>query len=177
MDVNRLLLGSAVIAAAAVLLTSASIVFAGGSAPADSREAVAPAAEDGKKKVRYRGESKSGQPIRFRLVERGSRAKVKHLAVDVVTECWADQDHDGNADKIVAHITGLHGRVLATGEFEVYYAPDEDTEYSISGRLVDGKARLNVVVGGWFGPDGIPNAGTLQCDNWGALYKAKPRAR
>ena len=36
----------------------------------------------------------------------------------------------------------------------------------------DRTAKLNVVVGGRFGPDGIPNSGDLECDNWGTRYKA-----
>ncbi len=92
-----------------------------------------------------------------------------------MTECWSDIDDDGIPDRIVAHITKLTGKVLPNGALEVYYAPDDDTEYLVEGTLKKRKAKLNVVVGGRFGADGIPNAGELECDNWGTRYKAKAR--
>ena len=160
------------VAATAILVSVA--VGIGGDPPG---AAGAQAAGEGKQKVRYKGKSRSGQPIRFTVVERQGRARITKLSVDVVAECWADADFDGNADKIVAHISGLDGKVSRDGLVEVYYAPDDDTEYLVDG-VLGGKgeaARLNVVVGGYFSADGVPNGGALECDNWGAIYKAKPR--
>ena len=128
-----------------------------------------------KQSASYRGKSKNGQPISFQLVRKGSRARVTNLAVDVVTECWADQNMDGVQDKVVAHITELGGSVSSEGEVDVYFAPDDDTEYVVEGTITGAKAKLNVIVGGRFGPDGTPNAGSLDCDNWGTRYKAKQR--
>ena len=94
----------------------------------------------------------------------------------MVTECWADLDHDGVQDKVVAHIKHLSGKVSRIGEVDVYFAPDDDTEYIVEGKLTGRRARLNVIVGGRFGPDGVPNGGDLDCDNWGTIYKAKRRS-
>jgi hypothetical protein len=127
----------------------------------------------GKRVVRYSGTSKKGQPISFRLVTKAGKTKVTHLNVDVLTTCWADLDHDGFQDQIVAHITGLHGQLTAEGQVSVYYSPDEDTEYVVEGKLTGTRAHLNVIAGGRFGPDGIPNAGDIDCDNWGTRYTAK----
>jgi hypothetical protein len=159
---KRLLLGSAIL----VLLFAIAGI-------AGAHEASAPAAA--KQKVRFAGAAKNGQPISFRVVTKGGKSRIKGLAVDVVTECWADLNADGVEDKIVAHITNLNGKVSRSGEVEVYYAPDDDTEYIVEGTLVNRVAKLNVIVGGRFGPDGIPNAGNLECDNWGTRYKAKAR--
>jgi hypothetical protein len=120
----------------------------------------------------FSGLSKAGQPISFRVVTKAGRSKIKGLAVDVVTECWADLDGDGVEDKVVAQIRKLSGRLSRDGIVDVYYAPDDDTEYVVDGKLKGRTAKLNVVVGGRFGPDGIPNAGDLECDNWGTRYKA-----
>ena len=125
-----------------------------------------------KQTVRYRGHSKAGQPIRFRVVTKGAKSRIKGLAVDVITECWADLNGDGVADKLVAHITKLSGKLSSTGVVDVYYAPDDDTEYVVEGTLRGRVAKLNVIVGGRFGPDGTPNGGDIECDNWGTRYKA-----
>jgi hypothetical protein len=161
----------------AVVLLAAALVLglaaaAGARGPAGSERAQS---AGGKQVVKYRGKSKAGLPIRFRVVFKKGKGQVKGLAVDVMTECWSDIDDDGIPDRIVAHIRKLKGRVLPNGALEVYYAPDDDTEYLVEGTLKKRKAKLNVVVGGRFGPDGIPNAGDLECDNWGTRYKAKAR--
>ena len=119
----------------------------------------------------FSGVSKAGQPISFRVVTKDGRSKIKGLAVNVVTECWADLNGDGVEDKIVAQISKLSGKLSRDGVVDVYYAPDDDTEYVVEGKLKGRTAKLNVVVGGRFGPDGIPNAGDLECDNWGTRYK------
>jgi hypothetical protein len=157
---------------AALILGLASVAGARGPAGGERERAET---AGGKQVVHYRGKSKAGLPIRFRVVFKGSEAKVKGLAVDVMTECWSDIDDDGIPDRIVAHIKKLTGRVAPNGALEVYYAPDDDTEYLVEGTLKKRKAKLNVVVGGRFGADGIPNAGDLECDNWGTRYKAKAR--
>jgi hypothetical protein len=127
-------------------------------------------------KVKYRGTSKAGYPIKFTLVERNGRQRIKRLSVDVVTECWADQDDNGVSDQVVAQIDGLSGKVYRDGTIEVFYAPNEDTEYVVDGTLSDtGKARMNVVVGGYFSAEGVPDGGSLECDNWGTIYKARSR--
>lgn len=125
--------------------------------------------------VHFKGKSKSGQPIRFRVVTKAGRSKIKGLAVNVVTECWADLNNDGVEDKVVARIRKLSGRLSRDGVVDVYYAPDDDTEYLVEGRLKGRTAKLNVVVGGRFSADGIPNGGDLECDNWGTRYKARQR--
>jgi hypothetical protein len=167
--VKRLLRSSTVIAVVAV----ASLVAGLGAAPAsDGGDA---AAKPGGK-VKYKGKSKAGYPIQFTLVERNGRQRIKRLAVDVVTECWADHNDDGASDEVVARIGGLSGKVYRDGTIEVFYAPNEDTEYVVDGTLSEsGKARMNVVVGGYFSADGVPDAGALECDNWGTIYKAKQR--
>ena len=120
----------------------------------------------------FAGQSKAGQPISFRVVTKDGRSRIKGLAVDVVTECWADLNGDGVEDKIVAQIRKLSGRLSRDGVVDVYYAPDDDTEYLVEGKLKGRTAKLNVVVGGRFSSDGIPNGGDLDCDNWGTRYKA-----
>jgi hypothetical protein len=129
-------------------------------------------ATGGKTTVKFAGHSKAGQPISFRVVTKAGKSKIKGLAVNVVTECWADLNDDGVEDKVVAQIRKLSGRLSPDGVVDVYYAPDDDTEYLVEGRLKGRTAKLNVVVGGRFSADGIPNGGDLQCDNWGTRYKA-----
>lgn len=120
----------------------------------------------------FSGQSKAGQPISFRVVTKAGKSKIKGLAVDVVTECWADLNDDGIEDKVVAQIRKLSGRLSRGGVVDVYYAPDDDTEYVVEGKLKGRTAKLNVVVGGQFSSDGIPNGGDLECDNWGTRYRA-----
>lgn len=129
-------------------------------------------ATGGKTTVKFAGHSKAGQPISFRVVTKGGKSKIKGLAVNVVTECWADLNDDGVEDKVVAQIRKLSGRLSRDGVVDVYYAPDDDTEYVVEGNLKGRTAKLNVVVGGQFSADGIPNGGDLECDNWGTRYKA-----
>jgi hypothetical protein len=129
-------------------------------------------ATGGRTTVKFAGQSKNGQPISFRVVTKGGKSKIKGLAVNVVTECWADLNGDGVEDKVVAQIRKLSGRLSRDGVVDVYYAPDDDTEYLVEGKLKGRTAKLNVVVGGRFSSDGIPNGGDLDCDNWGTRYKA-----
>lgn len=157
---KRLIFGSAILV---LLLAIAGV--AGAQAPA-------PAPTAAKQKTRYSGTAKNGLPISFRVVTKDGRSKIKGLAVDVVTECWADVNGDGVEDKVVAQIRKLSGKLSRDGAVDVYYAPDDDTEYVVQGKLKGRTAKLNVVVGGRFGPDGIPNSGDLECDNWGTRYKA-----
>jgi hypothetical protein len=132
----------------------------------------------GVKSGHYTGQSNAGLPVSFDVVRNGSRAKIENLAVDVDTECWNDADHDGVSDRLVAHITGLKGSVSRSGEVDVYYAPDDDTEYVVEGTIKGGDARLLVTAGGSWDTAGNPSpAGPLQCDNWGTRYKAGKNRR
>jgi hypothetical protein len=121
----------------------------------------------------YEGKDSAGHPISFDVVRNGARAKVQNLAVDVNTECWSDLNHDGLSDRLLAHVSGLDGGIYRTGEVDVYYAPDDDTEYVVEGTIEKGIAKLYVTVGGSWDEAGMPSPlGPLQCDNWGARYKA-----
>jgi hypothetical protein len=133
---------------------------------------------EGVKAGHYTGKSNAGHSISFDVVRNGSRAKIEDLAVDVDTECWNDADRDGVSDRLLAHVTGLRGSVSRSGEVDVYYAPDDDTEYVVEGTIKGGDAKLLVTVGGSWDAAGNPSpAGPLQCDNWGTRYKAGKNRR
>ena len=118
---KRLIFGSAIL----VLL----LAIAGVSRRAGSR---CPAGRSRRPLQRH---SKNGQPIGFRVVTKDGRSKIKGLAVNVVTECWADLNGDGIEDKVVAQIRKLSGKLSRDGTVDVYYAPDDDTEYVVEGKL------------------------------------------
>jgi hypothetical protein len=104
----------------------------------------------------------------------GPKPAIENFAVDVDTECWNDFNHDGDSDILVAHITGFGGHIHKDGSFDIYYAPDDDTEFEFSGRIDNGKAKVSVIVGGTFDASGAPNlVGAYQCDSWGDTYRAK----
>jgi hypothetical protein len=120
----------------------------------------------------YAGSDAAGNPIAFDVVEGPDGQLVRNLAVDAETECWDDLDGDGQSDTLLARVAGLEGKVVE-GEVDVYYAPDEDTEYSVDGPIEAGRATLDVWVGGKFDAGGFPSAtGPFECDGWGVTYVA-----
>jgi hypothetical protein len=120
----------------------------------------------------YAGSDAAGNPISFDVVDSGGGQAVRNLAVDADTECWDDYDGDGQSDTLLVHVGGLEGK-LVEGAVDVYYAPDEDTEYSVDGPIEDGRATLDVWVGGKFEAGGFPSAtGPFECDGWGVTYVA-----
>ena len=123
--------------------------------------------------VRYSGTSEAGLPISFRVVTKDGRTKIMRARRRRAHRVLVRHQPRRIQDQLVAHITKLRGKVFPDGTLEVYYAPDDDTEYLVEGTLKKRKAKLNVVVGGRFGADGIPNAGDFDCDNWGTRYQAK----
>jgi len=154
-----------VIAASAVLALSisASVAFAGGADKPPQRI----------KSGHYEGTGPNGHRIAFDVVRKGSRAKIQNLAVDVDTECWSDLNSDGVSDTLLAHVAGLQGSVSRFGEVDVYFAPDDDTEYVVEGTIKRGIAKLEVTVGGSWDLNGQRSpTGLLQCDNWGDRYTA-----
>ena len=123
-------------------------------------------------KGHYEGQNNAGQAMSFDVV--GSKPTIENFAVDVDTECWNDFDNDGQSDALLAHITDFSGNLKKDGSFDIYYAPDDDTEFEFSGTLSKGKANVDVIVGGTFDADGSPNlVGVYQCDSWGDTYRAK----
>jgi hypothetical protein len=120
----------------------------------------------------YKGHNKRGRSISFAVS--GSKPTVENLSVDVDVECWNDYDNDGNSDTLIAHITGFRGHLKKNGSFDIYYAPDDDTEFEFTGKIDDGKAKVTALVGGTFNADGTPSpTGAYQCDSWGVSYRAK----
>ena len=120
----------------------------------------------------YAGSNSIGREISFDVVSSGDGFGIRNLAVDADTECWDDYDGDGAQDTLLTHITGLEGKVQE-GMVDVYYAPDEDTEFSIDGKISGSAASVDVWVGGFFDADGTPNPyGLYECDNWGEPYEA-----
>ena len=120
----------------------------------------------------YAGTNDAGRPISFDLVQQGDDVAVLNTVVDVDTECWDDYDGDGLTDVLLAHVGALTGNVKQ-GRVDVFYSPDDDTEFSIEGPIESGQAVLDVVAGGFFDATGIPNAaGTFECDSWGSTYIA-----
>jgi hypothetical protein len=150
------------------------VLAAGAALAADSPDPAAGKQRASKLLGQYKGHNGRGRPISF--VVSGAKPAVENLSVDVDVECWNDYDDDGNSDTLIAHITGFHGRVKKDGTFDIYYAPDDDTEFEFTGKIDDGKAKVNALVGGTFNADGTPSpAGAYQCDSWGARYRAKQR--
>ena len=120
----------------------------------------------------YRGHNRGGRSVSFDVT--GVKPKIKNFSIAVDVECWNDFDNDGQSDRLVAQITGFKGKVRKDGGFDIYYAPDDDTEFEFSGTIDDRKAKVDAIVGGTFNADGTPDpAGPYQCDSWGARYRAK----
>lgn len=156
---------------AAIALLTASITASGALAGDSSGS--------GKEKVKtghYVGKSASERPISFDVVKAGKKVRIENLAIDVETECWSDLDLDGLSDILIAHVFDLAGKVTGAGEVDIFYSPDDDTEYVVQGTIKKGTARLSAVIGGSWDYYGLHNpAGPLQCDNWGETYTATRR--
>ena len=134
--------------------------------------ATAPAASSHKLAGHYHGHNRGGRAVSFDVS--GAKPKIKNFSIAVDVECWNDYNNDGQSDRLLAQITGFHGKVKKDGSFDIYYAPDDDTEFEFSGTLNKGKANVKALVGGTFDANGAPDpAGPYQCDSWGAKYRAK----
>lgn len=165
----RKLLAIAIVATAAIAIPAGATA-----APAGNAAAASGPEEQVFKTGRYVGKSRSGNPISFRVKSKGRSARIRNLTAVVATECWNDFNHDNVPDQLAASITGLRGKLSREGTVEVFYSPDEDTEYVVDGTLSKGRAQLQVVVGGWWDATGVPTAsGPYQCDNWGTRYTAR----
>jgi hypothetical protein len=124
-------------------------------------------------KGHYEGASNAGRTMSFDVTG-GPHPAIENFAVDVDVECWNDVNDDGESDTIVAHITGFGGHIHKDSSFDIYYAPDDDTEFEFSGTVAKGKATVDVIVGGTFDLAGTPDmVGGYQCDSWGDTYRAK----
>jgi len=120
---------------------------------------------------RYVGTGPNGNPISFDVVAYGQDIRIENLAVDVTAECF--DEVTGDDSEIVTHVTGISGRVAKDGTFWISYTPDDDTEHDFEGEIADGKAELDVMIGGYFDAAGIPNAaGPFACDSFGDPYSA-----
>ena len=158
--------------AAAVL----SLALVGGSALASAapNDASKGAKKTTKIKGHYEGSNSAGHAMSFDVEGSKSNLTLENFAVDVDTECWSDANNDGESDVLLAHITGFGAKVKKDGSFDIYYAPDDDTEFEFNGVISKGKAKVNVIVGGTFEADGTPSLiGPYQCDSWGESYNAK----
>lgn len=112
-----------------------------------------------------------GLPVSFSVgYDKGEgELRVTDLDFQTETECWTD---DPDSEDLVAKVSDLSGEVDPDGYFEIDYTPDEDTEFYVEGLIEDGEAELYIEVGGFFGADGVPVAGGLECDSWGEDYFA-----
>lgn len=122
----------------------------------------------------YAGTGNSGgHPISFDVSLNKGTLEISNLSVQTEAECWQDFDNDGNDDVIVAQVDGLSGKVEDNGSFYIDVTPDEDNWYTVSGTLRDGKAKMDVLVGGFWGLDGRPMSnGPYECESWGEGYSA-----
>ena len=121
----------------------------------------------------YAGFNAAGRPIGFDVVGGPGGATVENFAVDSDTECWGDYDNDGQSDTLLVHIDGFSDEINDDGSFDIYYAPDDDTEFAFSGTIANGQVAVDVTVGGHFDSDGTPNiVGSHECDSWGDTYSA-----
>ena len=120
----------------------------------------------------YTGDGPNGNPISFDVISDGDAVRVENLAVDVTADCF--DEAAGGERTMVTHVTGMSGRVAKDGSFYISYAPDDDTEYEFDGKLADGAAVVDVIIGGRFDAAGNPSAaGPFACDSWGDLYRAQ----
>ena len=121
----------------------------------------------------YAGANAAGRAVSFDVVKGSEIDTIENFAVDVDTECWGDYDHDGADDALLVHVNGFGDEIAEDGSFDIYYAPDEDTEFEFSGTIRNGQVAVDVTVGGHFNPDGTPNVlGAYECDSWGDTYNA-----
>lgn len=121
----------------------------------------------------YSGTNATGRQVSFDVVNGPLGPVIANFAVDVDTECWGDYDGDGRSDNLLTHITGFSGKIATDGSYDIYYAPDEDTEFEFDGTIAHGATAVDVTVGGHFNPDGTPNlVGPYECDSWGDTYAA-----
>ena len=87
----------------------------------------------------YRGHNQGGRSVSFDVA--GAKPKIKNFSIAVDVECWNGDDNDGQSDRLLAQITGFHGKVKKDGSFDIYYAPDDDTEFQFSGVLKRARRR------------------------------------
>ncbi len=121
----------------------------------------------------YSGANATGRRVSFDVVNGADGPAIANFAVDADTECWGDYNGDGLDDNLLVHVTGYSGEIDEDGRYDIYYAPDDDTEFEFDGTIANGQTAVDVLVGGHFNPDGIPNlAGTYECDSWGDTYSA-----
>ena len=121
----------------------------------------------------YSGANGAGRQVSFDVVNGPDGPAIANFAVDVDTECWGDYDGDGLDDNLLAHVTGFSGKIDDDGDYDIYYAPDEDTEFEFDGTISGGATAVDVLVGGHFNSDGTPNlVGLFECDSWGDTYAA-----
>ena len=121
----------------------------------------------------YSGANAAGRPVSFDVVDSATGPVIANFAVDVDTECWDDYNGDGADDTLLVHIAGFGGKIADDGSFDIYYAPDDDTEFEFDGTIADGETAVDVVAGGHFNSDGTPNmTGSYECDSWGDTYSA-----
>ena len=121
----------------------------------------------------YSGANATGRRVSFDVVNGPDGPAIANFAVDVDTECWGDYNGDGLDDNLLVHVTGFGGEIDEDGSYDIYYAPDDDTEFEFDGTIANGQTAVDVLAGGHFNPDGIPNlVGTFECDSWGDTYAA-----
>ena len=121
----------------------------------------------------YAGFNAAGRPVSFDVMGGPAGPTVENFAVDADTECWGDYDNDGQSDTLLAHINGFGDEINDDGSFDIYYSPDDDTEFEFAGTIADGNVEVDVTVGGHFDADGTPNlVGSYECDSWGDTYTA-----
>ena len=61
-----------------------------------------------------------------------------------------DFNLDGASDTLVVHHRlGRQGQA-PPGTFDIYVAPDDDTEFNFKGAIANGNAKMDVIVGGTF---------------------------
>ncbi len=121
----------------------------------------------------YAGANATGRPVSFDLVRQAGDPVIENFAVDVDTECWGDYDNNGQSDTLLVHVTGFGDTVNDDGTFDIYFAPDDDTEFEFTGQISGGQVAVDVTVGGHFDSNGTPNlVGAYECDSWGDTYNA-----
>ena len=117
----------------------------------------------------YAGGDGEGHTLSFDVKRKNGRLAITNFNINVVVECWG-----GEPASLVARIRGFGSPVSANGLFEIFYSPDDDTEFSFDGRIEKDRGGVEVVAGGTFDVDGTPSpTGAYQCDSWGERYSFK----
>ncbi len=121
----------------------------------------------------YEGTNADGRPVGFDVVDRsGSGLRVENLLIDVDGLCTTLEDDELEVAR-TAHLSFATAEIAPDGRFDIVQAPDDYNEFTVSGKIADGRAELRGSISGDFTDAGIPDLlGDWNCDGADDSYAA-----